>query len=36
MRMVFLYTTRELEINLMDLGGAVRNEHKGQASLELR
>ena len=34
MRIAFLYTTFEKELNEMDLGGAVGYERKDQASLE--
>ena len=35
-RMAFLHTTRDPEINQMDLGGAVRNEGKDRARAEFR
>ena len=35
-RIAFPYTTRELDINSIAMGGAIRNERKDQARLELR
>ena len=32
--MAFPHTTRELEINQMDLGGAVQNQYKHQAKVD--